>query len=164
MIDLTKYITRDLVCVYKDAETKPFILEKIAKLTSHHNEELLSREKEVLDTFLEREQLGSTALTKGIALPHCRMSGISDFIIGILVSPEGVAYGSMDGLKSRIFFFVIAPKESGKEYLDIMAEIGSFLSNEEVVEKLMNSENDEFLFNTFLNLWDEYSHKEHNKE
>ncbi len=155
-IHLKKYIVPETVCVSKEPTTKPLVMEKIAEIASSGRENSEWLKHIIFSGLQTREMLGSTALTRGLALPHCRISEISDFIIGILVSPEGVAYGSLDGKLSRVFVFVIAPKESGNEYLNVMAEIGAFLSKEENIMLLAECNDDEFLYQTFLKLWEEY--------
>lgn len=155
-VDLKKYVNPSTVCVYREFLTKPLVIEKIAEMASSRYVNREQLKAIIMEGLQAREMLGSTALTRGVALPHCRIPDISDFIIGILVSLEGVAYGSLDGKLTRVFFFVIAPKESGNEYLNIMAEIGAFLSEEERVTLLADSKSDESLYLTFLNLWEEY--------
>lgn len=155
-IDLSKYITHSHVRVYKGSPSKSLVLEKIAELASLDSNYPQRLKQTILDSLQSREMLGSTGLTRGLALPHCRVPCISDFIMGILVFSEGVVYGSLDGKLSRVFVFVIAPEESQNDYLNIMAEIGDFLSKENYVEILAECEDDVSLYQSFLKLWEEH--------
>ncbi len=155
-VDLLRYVTPSTVCIFGESLTKPLLLEKIAEKVSFCTDNPVEFKYVILDGLQAREMLGSTALTRGLALPHCRISGISDFIIGIVTVPEGVAYGSLDGMLSRVFIYVVAPKESENEYLNIMAEIGDFLSVEGRVETLAKCKDDKELYETFRKFWEEH--------
>jgi len=45
----------------------------------------------------DREEVGSTGFGNEIAIPHCVIDNISDFVVGVLVIPDGVDYNSIDG-------------------------------------------------------------------
>lgn len=156
-VDLRKYIKPTTVCVHQESFSKHLIIEKIAQLASASSENSESLKHFIIEGLQAREMLGSTALNRGLALPHCRVEGIDGFIIGILVSPEGIAYGSLDGKLTRVFFFIIAPKENVEEHLNIMAEIGSFFNREENITTLAECKDNETLYQKFLKLWEEYA-------
>jgi len=160
-VDLTKYVKPNTVCVYRESLSKHFIIEKIAEIASASSENSESLKHFIAGSLQAREMLGPTALTRGLALPHCRVEGIKDFVLGILVSPEGVAYGSLDGKLTRVFFFIIAPKESVEEHLSIMSEIGAFFNSEENIISLAECKDNKTLYQRFLKLWEEYTGKTH---
>jgi mannitol/fructose-specific phosphotransferase system IIA component (Ntr-type) len=56
--------------------------------------------------------------------------------------------------------FIIAPQDSGNEYLKIMAELGSFLDTDGKIDTLAKAKNEEELYHTFLKLWEEYLHQD----
>ncbi len=159
-IDLLKYITPKTVRFCREASTMTSVLEEISNLVSSTNKDLTQLKPVIYDALCAREMLGSTAITRGLALPHCRIPYISDFIIGILVSPEGIACKSLDRKASRVFVFIIAPQDSGNEYLKIMAELGSFLDTDGKIDTLAKAKNEEELYHTFLKLWEEYLHQD----
>ncbi len=155
-IDLSKYITPSKVRVYKGAFSKSSVIEEIAELASLDNENAEKLKPIIIESLQNREMLGSTGLTRGLALPHCRIPFITDFIMGMLVFSEGVVYGSLDGKLSRVFIYVIAPEKSQSYYLNIMAEIGAFLSKENYIEILAECKDDISLYQSFLKLWEEH--------
>src|SRR5947209_4253978 len=52
----------------------------------------------------EREELGSTAVGAGVAIPHCKLPGLSREVVAVAVSPRGVDFGAADGRPVRVFF------------------------------------------------------------
>jgi len=72
---------------------------------------------------MTREKLASTALGKGVAIPHCRTDEVSKTICvcGFLESP--VEWNSPDGKPIDIVFLVITPKDKPQEYLQTVRSI-----------------------------------------
>ncbi len=152
--DLRKYIKPETVCIYSENVTKPLILQKIAELCESVINEPHINSTTVYQYLQNREFLGSTGLQDGIALPHCKIPTLPDFIIGVLISPDGVAFGSIDGKLSKLFFFVVAPDNKDNEFLNIMSEIGQFLSNKGNVEKLCTAKTNAELYSILMELLD----------
>jgi PTS system nitrogen regulatory IIA component len=73
--------------------------------------------------FAEREALGSTALGRGLAVPHCKVAGLSRAYVAVGVSPQGVDFGAPDGAPVRVFFAVISPAETPAAHLRLLAAI-----------------------------------------
>lgn len=158
--DILKYIHPETVVVSRQEKTKPALLQKIADLSSKLVPSDPTASQRIYSALQNREHLGSTGIHNHIALPHCKVSGLDDFILGIVVSPDGIAYQSIDRKPAKLFFFTIAPESNDNTYLSIMAEIGNFLSDENRVSQLIQSKTDEELFATFNQLWAEYKEKE----
>jgi len=55
--------------------------------------------EELFNKLAEREELLSTGIGNGIALPHCTLDDLDDFVIGILVVPSGVSFKAIDKKK-----------------------------------------------------------------
>ena len=75
----------------------------------------------VHEALRAREQEGSTALPDGVAIPHARIPGGGDFVLGIAVSKKGVRFESPDNKKTHILFVLIGPQEKPQEYLKLLA-------------------------------------------
>jgi PTS system nitrogen regulatory IIA component len=85
----------------------------------------------------EREQLGSTGVGAGVAIPHCKLSGLGRGIVAIGVTAEGVDFGAVDGRPVRLFFLVVSPSESPGEHLQALAAISRWVKGDPHVAKLL---------------------------
>lgn len=90
----------------------------------------------LLLSLLGRERLGSTALGRGIALPHTRytVAGVTRPRIVFGRHCEGLDYGSPDGAPVKLIFLLVAPDVS--QHLQILSRLSRVLRNSAVVEQL----------------------------
>ena len=65
--------------------------------------EQITKEKELYERLLQREQLGSTAIGDGVAIPHCKLKGTKNPIILLALSKTGVDFHSLEGNPSHVF-------------------------------------------------------------
>ncbi len=71
--------------------------------------------KKVLELLVLREQIGTTAIGHGIALPHCFSPEVHEPIVAFGVSPEGIPYPSLDGRPVHFIFMLILPQNETAE-------------------------------------------------
>jgi mannitol/fructose-specific phosphotransferase system IIA component (Ntr-type) len=79
----------------------------------------------VLSLLLEREKLGSTAIGKGVAIPHARSLAVSSLRVALATSRRGIPWQAPDGEPVRLIFLVLAPsrERARKPYLELIARI-----------------------------------------
>jgi PTS system nitrogen regulatory IIA component len=77
----------------------------------------------LLDKLLKREELGTTAIGKGVAVPHCRAKGLKAPALLLGLSPDGVAFEAVDGKLSHVFFLLVSPEENPGAGLRLLAAI-----------------------------------------
>ena len=75
----------------------------------------------------EREQLGSTGIGSGIAIPHCKLPGLSHGVVAIGMVPGGVDVGAADGQPVRLLFLVLSPSAAPAEHLQVLATISRWI-------------------------------------
>ena len=78
------------------ATSKEDALHKLAKLMKCSREFRNIEEEQIFTALNEREKMGSTGFSKGIAIPHCQLEGLNKFIIAIAVSKKGINFDSID--------------------------------------------------------------------
>lgn len=83
----------------------------------------IPKEKELFEKLIQREELGSTAIGDGVAIPHCKVKGIKDPVVALAVSRKGVDFKSLDGNPTFVFFLVVSSPENPSLNLQILAAI-----------------------------------------
>jgi fructose-specific phosphotransferase system IIA component len=84
----------------------------------------------VLEAVLKRENLGSTGLEKGIAVPHAKTSEVSSLMLAIGVSFKGVDFSAIDGKPSKVFFLMLAAPDQSGPHIEALAEIARLTRSE----------------------------------
>ncbi|MEA3364232.1 MAG: PTS sugar transporter subunit IIA [Candidatus Hydrogenedentes bacterium] len=107
-------------------------------------------EDAIVQGLEEREALGSTGFGNGIAIPHCRLEEVKDFIVGILTVPEGVEFDSLDKKPVRLMVFIIAPKEASNEHIRLLSAISQALSGPDAIKEIVAEKTPEAVFEGFL--------------
>lgn len=115
--------------------------------------ELLAKEyqsmesTEIFNALMAREQLGSTGLGNGIAIPHCRVSTCRD-ILGMLVTlEEPIDFDAVDGNPVDILFVLIVPEKKTDEHVRTLAGLAELFSDEDFCFTLRQTHNNEDLYN-----------------
>jgi fructose-specific phosphotransferase system IIA component len=92
-----------------------------------------------LDAVFERESLGSTAIGKGMALPHARTQHINSITIMMARLKNGIDFGAADGKDVKLLFLLGTPLKAVSEYLGVLAKLSKILKNEKTREKILKA-------------------------
>jgi nitrogen PTS system EIIA component len=80
---------------------------------------------DLLDRLLKREDMGTTAIGQGVAVPHCRAAGLKAPVLLLGLSPEGVPFAAVDGELSHVFFLLVSPEDNPATGLRLLAAIAA---------------------------------------
>ena len=138
---LTDLLTSDRVAIRRDEGNGAFDKERALHLLA----DMLAAgapnvdRTEVERVLVEREQLQSTGIGEGVAIPHGALSQLETQVAGLLVVPEGVDFAAIDGHKVTILFAVIGPKRATGEHLKTLARVSRLLRNKSFRDRLVAS-------------------------
>ena len=90
----------------------------------------------VFEAMLDRERLGSTAMGRGVAAPHARVSGLSRVCGVFLQLDRGLDFDAQDDVPVDLVFALIAPEEAGSEHLLALARVSRALRDPAICAKL----------------------------
>jgi mannitol/fructose-specific phosphotransferase system IIA component (Ntr-type) len=82
-------------------------------------------EGDLLDKLLRREEMGTTAIGHGVAVPHCRAAGLKAPALLLGLSREGVPFAAVDGELSHVFFLLVSPEDNPGAGLRLLAAIAA---------------------------------------
>jgi mannitol/fructose-specific phosphotransferase system IIA component (Ntr-type) len=85
-----------------------------------------------------RENLGSTGIGRGIAIPHCRSLVVNRLRVAFGRKREGLDFKAIDEKPVHFFFMIVAPPlEVSNQYLPVLGKIAQFAKEPDVPERLM---------------------------
>jgi len=120
---LTELFPPEAIRVGLHEHTKSAVIEELV----HHCVVLgyLRRQEEapILEKILERENLGSTALGHGIALPHCRWRSLDRFVGVAGLMQQGIQFDAADGMPVDRVFLTLAPSDNHEQSFDILGRL-----------------------------------------
>lgn len=100
----------------------------------------------VYAALLAREQLGSTGIGNGIAIPHCRVKGC-DRIIGALITlEEGIDFDANDNQAVDLLFVLVVPVEETDEHLRVLGGLARLFHQDDFCQLLREATSDQELY------------------
>jgi nitrogen PTS system EIIA component len=125
---LTDLLTPERVAIRHDDGQPPLDKTEVLKLLAHM---LAGGTRvdgvEVERVLAEREQLQSTGIGEGVAIPHGALPQLETQYASLLIVPEGIDFVAIDGLPVNILFAVIGPKRATGEHLKTLARVSRLL-------------------------------------
>ena len=106
----------------------------------------LGDKKAILKSLVDRENLGSTGIGQGIAIPHGKTEKVSELLAFLGVSRKGVNFEALDGEPVYIFFLLIAPKESAGPHLKALARISRLLRDNHICQLICKAKDPEEVY------------------
>ena len=129
----------DAVTTHLGSRTKDSTLRELVSLASRTG--LVVDEKELLEAVLHREELCSTAMECGIAIPHPRRplpEAISGPILVVAKTPQGIAFGAPDGRMTTLLF--LTASQDDRHHLHVLARLCRMLHEERFVARMEEAE------------------------
>jgi len=137
---LHNILIRDMIIEELDSQDREGALKEMVNFLKKKKK--VNKEKELYEKLLQREELGSTAIGEGVAIPHCKMKGVKNPIILLAISKRSVDFQSLDGKPSNIFFLVVSSPENPSLNLQILAAIASLVRKSgSLLKKILNAGN-----------------------
>jgi PTS system nitrogen regulatory IIA component len=101
------------------------------------------RVEDLLQAVEEREQVLSTGIGHGVAIPHGRSGRLADLRIAAGVAREPIEFGSLDGEPVRLVFLLVAPESEAGVHVKALSRITRLVRQPLVRERLMRASNGE---------------------
>ncbi|MFA6878570.1 MAG: PTS sugar transporter subunit IIA [Fusobacterium sp.] len=136
IVKITDYMSEDLIKLNLESKTKDGILNELSELMIRSSN--INNKNTIKKALTEREELGSTGIGKGIAIPHAKTSGASKLTVAFGISEHKIDFDSIDGEGVNIFFVFASPIEDSKIYLKVLARISRLIRSESFRNKLAN--------------------------
>lgn len=147
---LNELLRSECIRIRSNADDKALVLCEIADLAKQCRALKNVSEDAILEALQDRETLGATAFGNGVAIPHCRMRDIEDFVVGIMTLPHGVDFESEDRVPVRLVVFLIAPRHQDNAHIRLLSAISQALQDSAAVEEMIQAKDADSLRHRFL--------------
>jgi PTS system nitrogen regulatory IIA component len=93
----------------------------------------------VRQVLLEREQIGSTGVGNGIAIPHGKLPDLQNLLLCFGRSVRGIPFEAKDKMPVHLFVMILSPAEMAAEYLQTLGRISKLLKDDSIRAKLLQA-------------------------
>ena len=141
ILDLLKNVSIDVnaTCSNKD-EAIDTLVSLMAKQGNLNDQDVYKQ------GIYAREELSTTGIGEGIAIPHAQSEAVNAPGLAAMVVKDGVDYQSLDNQPAKLFFMIAVPKTGGNEHLQILAMLSQMLMDTDFKDSLINAQSvEEFM-------------------
>jgi len=97
----------------------------------------------IVKAIMKREELGSTGIGRGVAVPHTKHPSVQRLVGTVAVSGEGIDFNSLDGEKVQLFFLLISPPDRPGDHLRALENISRQLRDDTFCKFLKQANTEE---------------------
>ncbi|WP_455540137.1 PTS fructose transporter subunit IIABC [Terrisporobacter sp.] len=127
-----------------DSDKKSNVVDELVDLVNNSGN--LNDKEEYKNAILDREELSTTAIGEGVAIPHAKNKAVKKACLAAGISKEGIDYEAFDDSLSHLFFMIAAPDGANDTHLEVLSRLSTILMDESFRNDLIkSSEVDEFL-------------------
>ncbi len=130
MIKISELLKPEFIILDLRGEEKEEVIRELARPLIERG--LIEDEEAFFQAILRRENLESTGIGAGVALPHARTRAVKETALALGRSQRGVDFNSLDGKPCHIVFLIAAPEDRKTEYIMTLARVSKLLRKDEV--------------------------------
>lgn len=142
-MDLSDLLSKDAVIARLKAKSKKQAIQELAAKAA----ELTGlSEREIFDTLLQRERLGSTGVGQGIAIPHGKLTRL-DALVGLFARlDKPIDFDALDDEPVDLVFLLLAPEGAGADHLKALARVARQLRDGAITKGIRSAPDADEIF------------------
>ncbi len=132
-MELADFLAEDSVLTCTGITDKRQLVEGLAQKAAERTGLTVS---EIVDALVAREELGSTGLGNGIAIPHGKLKGLDGVVAVFARLDDPIEFDSVDDQPVDLVMLLLAPVGAGADHLKALSRVARMQSTESVVDQL----------------------------
>lgn len=124
------FVATDAIRSHVDADTKEGVIREMARALVDAGKIGAGDLEGIVKAIMKREDLGSTGIGRGVAVPHTKHPSVNRLVGTVAVSPEGVDFESLDGEPVQLFFLLVSPPDRPGDHLRALENISRQLRDD----------------------------------
>jgi fructose-specific phosphotransferase system IIA component len=124
------FVSRDAIRTGVEADAKEDVIRAMASSLMEAGKIDQGQFESIVEAILKREELGSTGIGRGVAVPHTKHPSVRELVGAVAVSEEGVDFDSLDGEKVHLLFLLISPPDRPGDHLRALENISRQLRDD----------------------------------
>lgn len=136
---LTEFVVFDAIIPDLDASTKEAAIRSMVGSLKDAGKIAAEDEESIIAAIMKREELGSTGIGRGIAVPHTKNPSVSELTATVAISQDGVDFDSLDGEAVHILFLLVSPPDRPGDHLRALETVARQLKSDDFCSFLRQS-------------------------
>ena len=124
------FVAPDAIRAQVAAVTKEGVIREMTRALVDAGRISAGDEESIVKAILKREDLGSTGIGRGVAVPHTKHPGVTRLVGTVAVSPKGIDFESLDGDPVQLLFLLISPPDRPGDHLRALESISRQLRDD----------------------------------
>ncbi|MEM6330324.1 MAG: PTS sugar transporter subunit IIA [Planctomycetota bacterium] len=137
------FIVKDAIRASVEATDKEGVIREIASSLLAAGAVAEDQLDSIIEAVLKREELGSTGIGRGVAVPHTKHPTVDELCGTVVVSEGGVEFDSLDGEKVHLLFLLVSPPDRPGDHLRALENISRQLRDDSFCNFLKQSKSPE---------------------
>ena len=133
---LSEFVVREAIIPDIEAATKEGVIREMIATLHAAGQFPNANLDDIVRAILKREELGSTGIGRGVAIPHAKHTCADKLVGTIALSPKGVDFKSLDGEKAYVFVLLISPQDRPGDHLRALENVSRCLRDDNFVKGL----------------------------
>ena len=113
-----------------DASSKDTVIEKMVEAAATAGKIKRSKNAEVIEKVMAREEVGSTGIGRGVAVPHAKSSSVKELVGVFARTKRPLDFSALDGQPVDLVFLLLAPAPSAGDHLGVLALVARIARDE----------------------------------
>ena len=134
---LTDLLTPERIKIPLRSHTKDELLGELVDVIG--NSPVVRDRDEVLRAVRDREEVLSTGIGNGVAIPHGKSASITELALAAGVTPHGIDFEALDGLPVSLFFLLVGPESAAGQHVKALSRVSRLLRRDSFRVRLMKA-------------------------
>lgn len=136
-IRITDFVVKEAINPGVKATTKEAVVRELVSSLKTTGKVTEADEENIVKAIMRREQLGSTGIGRGVAIPHAKHESVGKLIGSIGLAPAGIPFESLDNDPVNIFVMLLYAPERPGEHLRALEAVSRLLRDEKFCQSLL---------------------------
>lgn len=136
---LSEFVVRESILTDLKVDSKEQAIRAMVESLCRQGGIAGADQESIISAILKREELGSTGIGRGVAVPHTKHPSVDRLVATVAISKTGVEFASLDGEDVHILFLLVSPPERPGDHLRALENISRHLRNDNFCNFLRQS-------------------------
>lgn len=137
-ISIADLLSEEVIDTNISASARDDVFRKLVDML--HEAGKVSDKDSALEAIREREDILSTGIGNGVAIPHAKSDSVSELVAAFGRVPSGVDFKSLDGKPANLIFLLISPQDEAGYHVRALSRVSRMLKNAHFRERLMEAD------------------------